>query len=84
MIDRNHPYERWIYDNEIPYRNMIVHRPRKVTRTPSGTEISSVHYDDNNGSRTLHLDETCVFFPNGQSKIVGSYDDHEAMVKKYG
>lgn len=58
-----------------------VHRPQRITkipvpRTDDVIKVSSVHYDMG-GAR---LDETCVFFPNGENEVRGSYDDHDKIV----
>ena len=59
----------------------FTHRPQRQTFVPIGLsdmtiEVSSVHYDIG----SLTLDETCVFFPNGNSEVRGSYDDHDDIV----
>ena len=59
-----------------------VHRDHRVTkrfRFPELSdviEVSSVHYDIG----SARLNETCVFFPNGESEVRGTYDDHDKIV----
>lgn len=60
---------------------VITHRPHRQTFVPIGLsdltiEVSSVHYDIGD----VLLDETCVFFPNGNSDVRGDYDDHDRIV----
>ena len=58
-------------------------RPQRVTMkdiTPTWTvEISSVNYRVGE----LTLDETCIFYPDGQSDVVGTYDDHDKIVDSF-
>jgi len=60
-----------------------VHRDHRVTaipipRTDEVIEVSSVHYDIGEA----RLNETCVFFPNGDSEVRGTYDDHDKIVEE--
>ena len=61
--------------------NTVTHRPQRQTFVPIGLsdmtiEVSSVHHDIG----PHRLDETCVFYPNGNSEVRGSYDDHDDIV----
>lgn len=63
--------------------NIIEHREQRITKIPIPNtddfiEVSSVHYEIG----AMKLNETCVFFPNGESDVRGSYDDHERIVKE--
>lgn len=49
----------------------IVHDDGRVTH------VSSVHYQLPAGDI---INETCVFFPDGDSEVRGSYDDHDRVV----
>jgi hypothetical protein len=56
------------------------YRPHIITEIyfDSGTvEVSSVNYDESN----MHLNETCVFYPDDKSEVLGTYDDHFKIVK---
>ncbi len=60
---------------------VITHRPHRQTFVPIGLsdltiEVSSVHYDIG----PHRLNETCVFYPNGNSEVRGDYDDHDKSV----
>jgi hypothetical protein len=60
---------------------VITHRPHRQTFVPIGLsdltiEVSSVHHDIG----PHRLNETCVFYPNGNSEVRGDYDDHDALV----
>jgi hypothetical protein len=61
--------------------NKTTHREQLITKVPIPNtddviEVSSVHYDIG----SARLNETCVFFPNGDSEVRGSYDDHQRIV----
>jgi len=61
----------------------IEHREARLTkipvpRTDDVIEVSSIHYSID----TMHLNETCVFFPNGDSDVRGTYDDHDKIVEE--
>lgn len=62
--------------------NRTIHRPQRVTELPLGISVSSVHYDIGFDDMTSRLNETCVFFPNGNSEVRGTYDDHEKIVEE--
>jgi hypothetical protein len=56
------------------------HRPQLVTKIyfDSGyVEVSSINYIQDG----IYLDETCVFYPNDMSDVLGTYDDHFKIVK---
>lgn len=60
---------------------VVTHRPQLQTFVPIGLsgmtiEVSSVHHDIG----PHRLNETCVFYPNGNSEVRGGYDDHDALV----
>jgi hypothetical protein len=61
---------------------MIVdHRPQR--RSSVGEcEISSVHFSvvDVDGNVHVTLDETCLFWKNGNSRVVGDYGTHDTVV----
>ena len=64
---------------------VITHRPHRQTSVPIGLsgltiEVSSVHHDIG----PHRLNETCVFYPNGNSEVRGNYDDHDAIVAELG
>ena len=64
-------------------KEMTVHREQLITKIPIPNtddviEVSSVHYD----MGSARLNETCVFFPNGDSEVRGSYDAHERIVEE--
>lgn len=60
--------------------------PRKVTKIPvphsdDVIEVSSVHYNLRRDEKVVaSLNETCVFFPDGESDIRGTYADHDKVV----
>jgi hypothetical protein len=61
--------------------NTTIHRDQLITKIPIPNtddviEVSSVHYDIG----SMRLNETCVFFPNGNSEVRGTYDDHLRVV----
>ena len=49
-----------------------------IPNTDDVIEVSSVHMRLC-GAR---LNETCVFFPNGDSEVRGTYDDHDRIVEE--
>lgn len=60
---------------------MNVQREQRITEIPVPRsdhiiKVSSVHYNIG----TARLNETCVFFPNGESEVRGTYDDHDRIV----
>ena len=64
-------------------KEMTVHREQLITKMPIPNtddviEVSSVHYDIG----SARLNETCVFFPNGDNEVRGSYDAHERIVEE--
>ena len=62
--------------------NMKIHRPQRVTELPNGIVVSSVHYDILNGKSVTRLDETCVFFGGLDSRVQGTYDEHDEIVER--
>jgi len=58
------------------------HRPQRVTELPLGISVSSVHYDLEYDDMKSRLNETCVFFPDGNSQVRGTYDDHDKVVNE--
>lgn len=60
--------------------SVIEHRPHLVTHLPAGIEVSSIDYDIKGTQQNISLNETCVFYPNGDSDILGTYDDHNQIV----
>ena len=60
-------------------RGIIEARPSRRTCCRFGVEVSSIDYTVN-GRR---FDETAVF-GDGLCEVVGTYDDHDATVAKYG
>lgn len=65
---------------------VLEHHPRRLThipvpRTNDIIEVSSVHFDVHEGKEVIaSLNETCVFFPNGNSDVRGTYYDHDKVV----
>jgi hypothetical protein len=62
---------------------MKIHRPQRVTELPNGIVVSSVHYDISSSVGAVHrLNETCVFFSDLDSRVQGTYDDHDKIVEE--
>lgn len=54
------------------------HRKRNIVGLGGRvTHVSSVHY---RSPAKGVINETCVFFPDGNSEVRGSYDDHDRVV----
>lgn len=59
------------------------HSPQVTTTiaTSAGDiEISSVHYTLHTDSDSRLYNETCVFYPNGESEVVSDYLGHNEVV----
>ena len=67
---------------EIVMSNMKVHRPQRVTELPNGVVVSSVHYEIRNGKKVTRLNETCVFYAGLDSRVQGTYDEHDKIVER--
>lgn len=52
--------------------------PIPIPNTDDVIEVSSVLMRLGN----TRLNETCVFFPNGDSEVRGTYDDHDRIVEE--
>lgn len=55
---------------------MRKHKLTAVSSKSGDIDVSSVR----GRMYGTYLDETCVFLPGGPSEVVGSFDDHNAIV----
>jgi hypothetical protein len=63
--------------------NKETHSPQVTTTIATNAgdiEVSSVHYTLHTEDYSRLYNETCVFYPNGESEVVGDYDDHTGAV----
>ena len=51
------------------------------TATVGDCEVSAVCYRLTVDDYTMTVDETCLFWPNHDSRVVGCYDDFDAVVR---
>lgn len=68
--------------------NLTHHRPKLVTSLPNGGHVSSVHYTYDYAPEVSNMDpvtlnETCVFYADGTSEVLGTYDDHDRIVRTH-
>ena len=60
---------------------IVEHRPQRFSQVGE-CEISSINYSiASDEGEVLHtLDETCLFWKNGDSRVIGDYDAHDVIV----
>ena len=63
-----------------PIEPQIITRFRGWDNVPEGLEVSSIWYEDIFDGRHVTTKETCIFWADGHSFVVGSYVDHDYFV----